>query len=86
MRRLPLDDEHRLEGERTGRALPAGVESGMDDASLAVSRRLWRRVVAMGVVALGALIMWLSPDQLMGAVTLMAGIALEVLGIHLEHA
>ena len=68
MRRLPLDDEHRLKGERTGRALPAGVESGMDDASLAVSRRLWRRVVAMG------------------AVTLMAGIALEVLGIHLEHA
>ena len=58
----------------------------MDDASLAVSRRLWRRVVAMGVVALGALIMWLSPDQFMGAVTLMAGIALEVLGIHLEHA
>ena len=58
----------------------------MGDAPLVVSRRRWRRVVAASAIVLGALIMWLSPDHLMGAVTLMAGIALEVLGIHLDHA
>ena len=57
----------------------------MVHARLVLSRRFWRRVLALGLIVLGALFLWLSPDHLVGAITVMAGIALEVLGIHLEH-
>ena len=53
---------------------------------MAVNAALWRRVAAVIVIVLGALLMWFSPEHLMGVVTLVAGIALEVLGIHLDHA
>ena len=53
---------------------------------MAVNRKFWRRVAAIIFIVMGALVMWLSPEQTIGAVMLMAGIALEVLGIHFEHA
>ena len=53
---------------------------------MAVKGHLGRRIAALTLIVIGALLMWLSPDQLIGTVTLAAGIALEALGIHLDHA
>ena len=53
---------------------------------MAVNRKLGRRIAALVIIVIGALFMWLSPEHLIGAVTLAAGIALEALGIHLDHA
>lgn len=58
----------------------------MVHAPVALSRRFWRRVLAICLIVLGALFLWLSPDHLVGVITVMAGIALEALGIHLDHA
>ncbi len=58
----------------------------MVHAPLALGRRFWRRVLAVFLIVLGALFLWLSPDHLVGTITVMAGIALEALGIHLDHA
>ena len=52
---------------------------------MAIASTFWRRAIATAFIVAGALILWLSPDQVIGAVTMMAGIALEVVGIHLEH-
>ena len=81
-----MGDEHRSQVAHAGRALPAGIDAGMGDASMAVRARLGRRIAALIIIVIGALLMWLSPEQLIGVVTLTAGIALEVLGIHLDHA
>ncbi len=51
-----------------------------------MNRRFWRRVLAIFLIVLGALLLWFSPDHLVGTITVMAGIALEALGIHLDHA
>lgn len=48
--------------------------------------RRWRRALAVTAIVAGALLMWLSPEQLTGAMTLVAGLALEAIGIRLEHA
>ena len=53
---------------------------------MALNGKLWRRVAAIVAIMIGALFMWLSPEQPVGAIMLMAGIALEVLGIRLDHA
>ena len=58
----------------------------MVHAPVALTRPFWRRALAMFLIVLGALFLWLSPDHLVGAITVMAGIALEALGIHLDHA
>lgn len=51
-----------------------------------VNRKVMRRTLAAIAVVAGAFLIWLSPEQLAGALTLAAGIALEAIGIHLDHA
>ena len=53
---------------------------------VALNRRWLRRLAAATVIVAGAFLLWLSPNQLVGALTLLAGIALEAIGIHLDHA
>jgi hypothetical protein len=48
-------------------------------------RKLVRRTLAACAIIAGALLMWLSPEVLEGAILLSAGVALELLGIWLEH-
>ena len=47
--------------------------------------RTWRRALALTAVVAGALLMWLSPDAVLGAFVMGAGIAVEAIGIRLEH-
>ena len=44
-----------------------------------------RRALAAAAVIGGALLMWLSPDTVVGAAVMLAGLALEALGIGLDH-
>lgn len=46
--------------------------------------RTLRRVGAGAAIVAGALLMWLSPATLPGAIVMAAGIAIELLGIALE--
>jgi len=48
-------------------------------------RKLIRRTLAACAIVAGALLMWLSPEVLGGAILLSAGVVLEILGIWLEH-
>lgn len=50
-----------------------------------MKRKLIRRTLAACAVIAGALLMWLSPEVLGGAILLSAGVALEIFGIWLEH-
>ena len=50
-----------------------------------MKRKLIRRTLAAGAIIAGALLMWLSPEVLGGAILLSAGVALEIFGIWLEH-
>jgi hypothetical protein len=47
--------------------------------------KLIRRTFALTAIVAGALMMWLSPEALGGAIVMGAGIALEILGVWLEH-
>ena len=49
-----------------------------------MKRKLVRRALAACAVIAGALLMWLSPEVLGGAILLSAGVALEIFGIWLE--
>jgi uncharacterized membrane protein YccC len=53
---------------------------------VALNRRFWRRAAALAAIVIGALLLWLSPEQLVGVLTMVAGIALEAIGIRLDHA
>ena len=45
-----------------------------------------RRILAAILVVLGALLIWLAPDaSTFGIIILLAGIAIEIIGIYLEH-
>jgi hypothetical protein len=46
--------------------------------------KLVRRTLAAFAIVAGALLMWLSPEVLGGAILLGAGVALEIFGIWLE--
>ena len=48
-------------------------------------RKLIRRTLAACAIVAGALLIWLSPEVLGGAILLSAGVALEIFGIWLEH-
>lgn len=50
-----------------------------------MKRILVRRTLAVCAIVAGVLLMWLSPEVLGGAILLSAGVALEILGIWLEH-
>ncbi len=50
-----------------------------------MNRNHWRRALALTAIVGGALLMWLSPEVLLGALVMLAGIALEAVGIRLEH-
>lgn len=47
-------------------------------------RKLVRRTLAACAIVAGALLMWLSPEVLGGAILLSAGVVLEIFGIWLE--
>lgn len=49
-----------------------------------MKRKLVRRALAACAVIVGALLMWLSPEVLGGAILLSAGVTLEIFGIWLE--
>jgi uncharacterized membrane protein YedE/YeeE len=49
-----------------------------------VKTRTLRRVIGAVAIVGGALLMWLSPEVLAGALVMGAGIALEIVGIALE--
>ena len=48
--------------------------------------RMLRRIAAAAAIVAGALLLWLSPDALLGIVLAAAGIGLEMIGIALDHA
>lgn len=50
-----------------------------------IRHRRARRAAAIALLTAGALLMWLAPQTLLGAVVLALGVALEALGIYLEH-
>jgi len=49
-----------------------------------MKRKLVRRTLAVCAIIAGALMMWLSPEALGGAILMAAGVALEGIGIWLE--
>jgi drug/metabolite transporter (DMT)-like permease len=49
-----------------------------------IRRRLPRRVAGAVLVVTGGLFMWLAPESLAGVLLLVAGIALEAVGLRLE--
>lgn len=51
-----------------------------------MDRKALRHLFSALMVIGGALLLWLSPETLVGAVTLVAGLALEAIGIRLDHA
>jgi drug/metabolite transporter (DMT)-like permease len=51
----------------------------------AIRKRRLRRVAGVLLVLFGALLMWLAPESASGAVLLAAGVALEAVGLVLEH-
>ncbi len=54
-------------------------------AAALIRRKKPRRTLAALAIIVGALLMWLSPEVLGGALLMAAGILLEILGIWLEH-
>ena len=54
-------------------------------SSVLIKRKRERRVVGAALVVSGGVLMWLAPEVLAGAILLAAGIALEIIGITLEH-
>ena len=66
--------------DRDQRAPPALV------CTAAMKPRALRRVAAAAAIVAGALLLWLSPETLLGVVLATAGIALEMIGIALDHA
>jgi hypothetical protein len=50
-----------------------------------IRKRVPRRVAGAILVVAGGLAMWLAPESRTGAVLLAAGIALELIGLRLEH-
>jgi drug/metabolite transporter (DMT)-like permease len=49
-------------------------------------KRTLRRVTGSLLVVAGAITMWLAPESISGAVLLVAAIALEALGLGVEHS
>lgn len=50
-----------------------------------IRNRGLRRAVSGVLLATGAALMWFAPETPAGVVVLALGVALEALGIHLEH-
>lgn len=44
-----------------------------------------RRIVAGLLIVLGAVMLWFAPESMGGIVLLVCGIAIEIIGITLEH-
>ncbi len=44
-----------------------------------------RRILGVILIFFGALLMWLAPEILVGVIMILIAIALEILGIALEH-
>lgn len=56
------------------------------NAKSMLRKRLPRRIIGASLVVAGALLMWLAPESVGGAVLLAAGIILEVVGLRLERS
>jgi hypothetical protein len=50
-----------------------------------IRNKLPRRVVAIGLIVIGGLLILLAPPVWVGAIPLALGLLLEVIGITLEH-
>ena len=50
-----------------------------------IKNRKIRRIVAIGLMVIGALLMFLATEVLAGVVMFILGIVLELFGIKLEH-
>jgi len=46
---------------------------------------LHRRILGITLIIIGALLMWLAPEIWSGVIMIFIAIALEILGISLEH-
>ena len=53
---------------------------------MALNRKYVRRALAVAAIIMGALLLWLSPEQAVGVVTMAAGLALEAIGFRIDHA
>lgn len=60
---------------------PAGLPAR---STTRMELRILRRGAALAMLVGGALLMWLSPETLSGAVVMAAGIVLEAVGIGLD--
>ncbi len=63
----------------------ASRQSSRRRAAALVRSKKPRRALAATALIAGALLMWLSPEALGGALLMAAGISLEILGVWLEH-
>jgi cytochrome c-type biogenesis protein CcmH/NrfF len=54
-------------------------------STTSMSQRLGRRILASAAIVGGALLLWLSPEAVLGLAMVIAGVALEAIGIRLEH-
>lgn len=50
-----------------------------------LKKKSHRRIVAFGLIILGAVLMFLAPEVLVGVVMMIAGVLVEMIGITLEH-
>lgn len=50
-----------------------------------MKQRILGRIIGPALIVGGALLMWLSPETLSGALVMGAGIALELLGLAVRH-
>jgi hypothetical protein len=55
------------------------------DPAVALNHKTWRRALAIAAIVLGGLLLWLSPEQVVGVVTMVAGLALEAIGLRIDH-
>lgn len=53
--------------------------------TVGMNRRLGRRILASAAIVGGAVLLWLSPEAVLGLAMVIAGVALEAIGIRLEH-
>lgn len=51
-----------------------------------MDRRHARRLIALLAIVGGAFLLWLAPETLIGAFTLLAGLALEAIGLRMDRA
>jgi len=59
-------------------------QSRQKDEATMFQKQRFRRIAGALLVLGGGLLMWLAPESISGVVLLLAGIALEAVGLYLE--